>query len=191
MTKTYYETCTRSTTVIPTTISITSSFARTTTVRDRSTILTTVIVPTTATRTTYTTTEYYAACATSNVILTGPDGNTIVNVFNNGRKYASTYDLGFGDIRTPYECCVACQKSSTCQGSVFRTGSEVCLLLRAPDRQCGPQCEHEIEYTTDPENRSAGLVVSDGQCGYMRWGGHNKQGVPPFTGSSKLRHPGL
>ena len=194
VTKTHYQTVTRPTTYIPTTISIVSRFSRTTTVSDRTTTTTTVTSPATARRTATTTTLYYAACATNNIILSGPDGHRITNVYNNGRSHPSIYDMAPGTHTNPYECCVACQKSSSCMGSVFRTGDNFCLLLRRGDRQCGSQCENRSEYVSDPDSRGAGLVVSNGQCGYMSFGGNSKPGVPPFCGKAinkAERGPGL
>lgn len=193
VTNTHYQTVTRTTKFVPTTVATTEHFSRTTTITNFNTRRTTVTLPTTITRYTTTTSPYYAACATDNILLNGPGGHTIANVFNNGRRHASSYEVAQGIITTPYECCAACQKSGTCEGSVFNPEIRLCLLLRREDRTCGPQCNNPVEYITDPENRGIGLAVSNGQCGYLYFGGHSKPGVPPYNGKSvgKIRGPGL
>lgn len=171
VTNTHYQTVTRTTKFVPTTVATTEHFSRTTTITNFNTRRTTVTLPTTITRYTTTTSPYYAACATDNILLNGPGGHTIANVFNNGRRHASSYEVAQVSSQLPYECCAACQKSGTCEGSVFNPEIRLCLLLRREDRTCGPQCNNPVEYITDPENRGIGLAVSNGQCGYLYFGG--------------------
>lgn len=183
----------KNTRIVPTTISITQSTTRTVSPLSLTTTSTTTTLSKTITRTTTTTTTYYAACATNNLISRGPDGATITEVYNNGLGFTSSYDVAPGSYSNPYDCCVACQQSNSCTGSVFRTGQSFCLLLRRKDRQCGSQCESEGVYTTNPNNREAGLVVSNGRCGYLKYGGNTRRGVP-MVGSgavAKARSEGL
>ena len=184
---------TRTTNYIPTTISVVDRFTRTATIIDRIVRSSTVTVPKTATLLKTTTTSYYAACATNNIILVGPDGHTITNVFNSGRHSAPQFDVAPGTFRGPYDCCVACQKSKNCTGSVFRADNNKCLLLRRADRACGLQCENEAVYVTDPSSRGAGLVLSNGPCGYQKWGGDAKQGVNQLGNrvAGRVEGPGL
>ena len=131
-TSTHWKTVTRTTNYIPTTISVVDRFTRTATIIDRIVRSSTVTVPKTATLLKTTTTSYYAACATNNIILVGPDGHTITNVFNSGRHSAPQFDVAPGTFRGPYDCCAACQKSKNCTGSVFRatTTSVCCCAVR-------------------------------------------------------------
>lgn len=84
-------------------------------------------------------------------------------------------------------------ESETCSGSVFRTGQNFCLLLHRKDRTCDGQCEHWANYVTDPKNKQAGLVVSNGRCGFQQYYGNAKPGVPMVGDKvgAKGRQPGL
>lgn len=179
MTTTYWDTVYRKTRYTPTTITITQTTSRTRTVRSSKITATTTTIPTTATVTTITTSTYYAACATGNLLSEGPDGNTIINVYNNGLKSTSNYDVAQGTFNNAYECCARCQEGQSCTGSVFRTEDNVCLLLHNNYGRCnGGQCENEAVYVTAPNKRRGGLVVSNGPCGYLKYGGAAQPGIP-------------
>ncbi|KAI9844667.1 MAG: hypothetical protein M1837_005409 [Sclerophora amabilis] len=100
---------------------------------------------------------YYAACGPENQLSTVGDGNVYGFGTNNAVSQLS-------NIKSPYDCCVACLTSPTCGASVvFSGGNGVCFLVAQTGGTCDPKAV-VLNYFTRP-GVPKNDFVSTSNCG--------------------------
>ncbi|KAH8204864.1 hypothetical protein TruAng_000903 [Truncatella angustata] len=107
-------------------------------------------------------TPYYEACGASNMLVTANGGNTVQQI----EIRRSGYNFQVGSASSAYDCCVACQTSSTfCAGSFYANS---CWFISATT--CSPNSAIPIFSTTS--GSSSAYILSTGPCGTFANGGN-------------------
>lgn len=99
-------------------------------------------------------TPYYAACGPSNLISAANGGHGILAIGSD-----AAYNTVQG-VSNAYDCCVYCQKTANCAGTIF---SRTCYAM--VDTKCSAG-QVKGRFYTDP-GTTDGFTVSNGPCGII------------------------
>ncbi|RGP59198.1 hypothetical protein FSPOR_11491 [Fusarium sporotrichioides] len=114
---------------------------------------------------------YYEACGDNNMLRTANGGNRIVSATRN----LNCVGFPTSGPKNAYECCVQCQKSSTCLITIWREDSSSCLLYTPSPSPgvCSSNMNQLLTFTyVTKADATTGNTYSNGPCGKVGNGGN-------------------